>query len=618
MAPEKSIPQNLVLDLTSFQLIRAGQPVKLEKTPMELLTLLVRRRGALVTREEIVQAIWGDAVHVDVDAGINTAIRKIRQALEDDAASPRCLETVVGKGYRFVGSIDVIDELAAPPTASSPIGRPGLRMKVALAAAGVAAVVLLGWWAIHHDVSAVSGAGNGRALIAVVPLENLGGDAGQEFFVRGLTEEVITQLGQLNPDRIGVVRYGSSTAARLAEAKGPNPRQQSGLRYLLEGSVRRQKEQTSMSVRLIRVADGKTVWTESYDRNAGEVLTLPSEIARHVGHELQIQVPAGDNRRPVAPEVVESYFRGRFEWERHVIPVRDEARAYFEHAIALDPSYAPAYAGLADFYRSRAMSDNVRAEESWRLAEQYAAQGLRLDSDSAESHIAIAQIKLMHDWDWPAAREHALRALQLNPSDPEAHSVYARYLRVAGNMEGAVSQRKQAAALDPFRLDLIFQLSLEYFFAHDYKNAVAAARQALAIDPDNSLAHGALCNNLWPLQQFEETVAECSKVLVLEGKADWIPGYVREYHERGYDAAKLFLDRKFLDEILKRPQPDLWDLANAYALVNKREEAMRTLFRALEIHDSGLLQIRVDPEFDSIRDHPRYPELIRRISFPSE
>jgi DNA-binding winged helix-turn-helix (wHTH) protein/TolB-like protein/Tfp pilus assembly protein PilF len=618
MAPEKSAPQDLVLDLTSFQLIRAGQRVKLEKTPLELLSLLVRRRGSLVTREEIVGAIWGDAVHVDVDAGINTAIRKIRLALDDDSASPRYLETVVGKGYRFVGSIEVVDEVHAPPAAADPGARPGMRVKVALAATVLAGVVLLVWVAIHRDMRAVSGDSAGRMLIAAVPMENLGGDPAQEFFVRGLSEEVITQLGQLNPDRIGVVRYGSSAAVRQARSMNPDPHQQSGLQYLLEGSVGHPKEKARISVRLLRLADGRIVWTESYERNVGEALTLPSEIARQIGRELQIHIPAHDNRKPVAPEVVESYFRGRFEWERHVIPVPDAAREYFEHAIALDPSYAPAYAGLADFYRSRAMSDNVRADESWRLAEQYAAHSLRLDSESAETHTAIAQIKLMHDWDWRAAREHALRALQLNPSAPEAHAVYARYLRVAGNMQGAVNERRQAAALDPLRVDLINQLSLEYFLARDYENAVASARQALAYDPDNRFAHGALCNDLWHLQQFDESVTECSKVLVLEGNAGWIPAYVLEYHEHGYEAADLFLQRKFLDEILKSPQPDLWDLANAYALVNKREEAMRTLFQGLPIREPGLLQIRVDPEFDSVRDHPRYAELIRQIGFPTE
>jgi TolB-like protein len=585
---------------------------------MELLTLLVRGRGALVTREEIVGTIWGDAVHVDVDAGINTAIRKIRQALDDNSASPRYLETAVGKGYRFVGSIEVIDEVPAPPATSAPRARPGRRIAVPLLAAGLAATLLFALSAIHRSMRAFSGDHQGRLVVAVVPLENLSGGPGQDFFVRGLTEEVITQLGQLNPERIGVVRYGSSAAAGKAKSAIPDLRQQSGLQYLLEGSVRRQEEQARISIRLLRVADGTTIWTESYDRNVGDVLSLQSEIAGRIGRELQIRVLPRANRKPVGPAVVESYFRGRFELARHIMPVPDAARAHFQRAITLDPSYAPAYAGLADFYRSRGVGEDEGAEQNWRLAEQYATQALSLDSESAETHTAIAQIKLMHDWDWHAAREHALRALQLNPSSPDAHMVYAGYLRIAGNMREAVGHSKEAVALDPFRVDLIVQLAREYSFARDYKSAVASERLALAYDTDHQFSHGGLCTDLGHLGLFDESVAECGKFLALIGHADWVPRYVREYHERGYEAAELFLARKQLNEILKRRQPDLWDLANAYVSAGMREEALRTLFEGLQTHEPGLLQIRVDPDFDSIRNHPRYAELVRRIGFPTE
>ncbi len=208
--------------------------------------------------------------------------------------------------------------------------------------------------------------------------------------------------------------------------------------------------------------------------------------------------------------------------------------------------------------------------------------------------------------------------MQLNPSLPEAHSVYARYLGIAGNMGEAVSHRKQALALDPFRVDLTMELIREYYFARDYQSAVALARQTLANDPNHQLSRGVLCADLGHLGHFDESVAECGKFLALIGHADWVPAYVREYHERGYQAADLFLARKDLNEILKRPQPDLWDLANAYVLADMREEALRTLFQGLPTHEPGLLQIRVDPDFDCIRDHPRYAELIRQIGFPTE
>ena len=380
------------------------------------------------------------------------------------------------------------------------------------------------------------------------------------------------------------------------------------------GSVRRQGEQARISIRLSRTTDQATIWTESFDRNVGDALSLQSEIAQRIGNELQVQVLGRNSPRPARAEVVEAYLRGRFEMSRHTAP--DAARVYFERATALDASYAPAYAGLADFYRSRAVGDDDGSEQAWVLAERYATQALALDPNYPEAHAAIAQIKLMHDWDWRAAREHALRALQLNPSSPEAHAVYARYLRTAGNVREAVNQHKQAVALDPLSVDMRAQLTLAYFFARDYRNGVATARSLLTDDPQ--FAHGVLCVDLGYLNQFDESVAECRKALPLDGHAHWVPGYVREYHEHGYEAAMLFVAKQELKEIQKLPQPDLWGLANAYALAGMPDEAIRTLLKGVKSHEPGLLQVRVDPDFDPIRSDPRYAELIRQVGFPTE
>ena len=618
MEPNKAGIPNLVLDLPSFQLVRDGQRVKLEKTPMELLTLLVRQRDALVTREEIVKSLWGDAVHVDVEAGINTAIRKIRQALDDDSASPRYLETVVGKGYRFVGPITVVGSEVKSAQTNSESQR-GSRQWVWVALGGVGLLALLVLIRpLFHSVTAVSGNSQGRVVIAVVPLQNLSGDPGQDYFVDGLTDEILTQLGQLNPERLGVVKYGLSATAQQARANSADVSRWSEWQDRLEGSVRRNNDEVRVSVRLIRANDGTVLWTNSFDRHVGDVLDLQSEIAQRIGRELQVRILGHGTHKPGSPEVVEAYLRGRFELSRHKIPVPDAAGVYFERAIALDSTYAPAHAGLADFYRSRAVSSDEAAAQNWPWAEQQATEALSLDPENAEAHAALAQIRLQHDWDWPAAREHALRALQLNPSLPEAHTIYARYLRVAGNMSEAVKHRKQAVALDPNRDDLLDQLVLEYFLARDYQSGVEGARRIIANDAKSAFGQGSLCVDLGHLKQFDESVAECGKALTLDGHAEWIPEYMREYRQRGYEAANLLIARKELKDLLKRPHPDPWNVANAYADAGMKDEALRTLLQGIPTHDPGLLQIRVDPDFDGIRDDARYAELVRKIGFPNE
>ena len=607
-------------DLQTGELRKNGMKIRLSGQPFQILALLLEKPGELITREEIRAKLWPDEVFVDFDHSLNAAVNKLREALCDSTDDVHFIETLPKRGYRFIGPIKIVTDVPAPPSTSGPRARPSRTVSVALVAAGLLIVLLLTWSVIHRTTRASSASADtqGHLVIAVVPLENLSGDPRQDFFVNGLTEEVITQLGQLNPERIGVVKYGSSASARQAGAMLPDLHKQPGLQFLLEGSVRRQDERARISIRLLRVADETTVWTESFDRNVGDVLSLQSEIAGHIGRELQIRVLARSNRKPVEPAVVESYFRGRFELARHTLPVPDAARAHFQRAIELDPSYAPAYAGLADFYSSSAVGNDEGSEQAWRMAEKYATKALSLDSESAETHTAIAGIKLMHDWDWHAAREHALRALQLNPSLPEARAVYAHYLRTTGNVEGALNQRMLAVAMDPFRADLKDQLLFERYFVHDYQSIVASARQTLASDPNDPSAHEALCINLGRLGLFEESVAECSKWLGLDGHAEWVTAYVGEYHKHGYKAASLFVARKYLNEIQKQPHPDLWDLANAYALADMQEEALRTLFQGLRTHEPGLLQIRVDPDFDSIRNDPRYAELVRQIGFPTE
>jgi TolB-like protein/Tfp pilus assembly protein PilF len=519
-----------------------------------------------------------------------------------------------------------IDTAAQPtlptpdPVALGPASEPRKsRRWQALLTAAVALAAVGGWFLWARGRNAAQPAKQ-KLMVAVLPFQNLTGDAGQDYFSDGLTEEMVTQVGNVDPQHLGVI---ARTSAMYYKNR-PQPLQQVGrdlgVQYVLEGSVRRDADEARISVRLVRVADGTTLWTDSFDRHVGAVLALQSEIAQRVGNALQVQVlePAHTNsgKTSTNPEVVEAYLRGRFELNRRDSP--DAARAYFERTLALDPSYAPAYAGLADSYFFRAVGKDEGSGEAWRLAEQNATRALSLDAESAEAHTAIARIKLVRDWDWSAAREHVLRALQLNPSLPEAHTVYAVYLRVAGNLPEDLNHRRQAIALDPYRADLKDQLALELYFARDYQAGVDWARQALLADPANWPAHENLCIGLGHLGLFDESVTECGKAFVLQGRADWVPAFEREYHDHGYKAAILSVSKRELNEVLKQPQPDLWDLANAYVSADMRDETFRTLFQGLHTHEPGLLQIRVDPDFDPIRDDPRYAELVHQIGFPKD
>jgi TolB-like protein/DNA-binding winged helix-turn-helix (wHTH) protein len=619
---------------------RSGSVLKLQRIPLEALAVLIEQAGEIVTRDQLTEKIWGKGVFLDAENSLNIAIRKLRLALGDDPEHPHFIQTVTGQGYRLIApAVEVagvveVRELAdmeassgrnREPAAANEGSRPHERaiaksrlpqLWQALAAAAAVLLLMIGGWLFWTRMRNHPAPGKAKSMLAVLPLQNLTGDAGQDYFSDGLTEEMVTQLGNLDPQHLGVIAGTSMMSYKNHEQTVQRVGRDLGVQYVLEGSVRREHDEARISVRLVRSADGVTLWTESFDRHVGDVLSLESEIAQRIGGELQMQVLGRAPRKPASSEAVEAYLRGRFELNRG--PISDAPRSYFERTIALDPSYAPAYAGLADFYRWRAVWKDDGSGQAWRLAGENAAKALSLDANSAEAHIAMAYIKLVQQWDWQGAREHAVRALQLNPSLPEAHSVYATYLRVAGNIPEDLNHRRQALAVDPYREDLKQQLIFEQFFARDYQSLLAPSREEVARVPDNADARLALCADLGRVKLFDEAVAECGKGLVSAGHAEWAAEYKREYEAHGYDAASLLLAKKQLEEMLKGPHQDLWELANAYAAAGMRDETLNILFRLLPGRDAGLLQVRVDPDFDLIRDDPRYAELIRQMNLPNE
>lgn len=617
MAPGNVSEHDLVLDVRSFQLIRSGERLKLENTPMELLTLLARRRGELVTREEIISAIWGGSIHVDAEAGINTAIRKIRQALRDDPTAPKFIETVVGKGYRFIGPIEVLepgrtDSQARHSNETYQVPRrTAIRRLMLLVAIAILAGSFLYFW--RSSARQVAGPGK-RLVIAFIPFRNLSMEPGQDYFVDGMSDEILAQLGQINPERLRIVRYAAPDAAEGTPTNAELSKY--GCQYVLKGSVRRSGEQARITAVLVRLADGSTQWTRSFDRPTGDFLVIQTEIAQQIGHELQIQVLGHANPKAVDPEAIEMYLHGRFELSQ--LHAGDAAKSYFERAIAADPSYAPAYAGLADLYRDRAIQNDRNSGQAWLLAEEYSKKALALANDSAESNAAAAQIALMHEWNWAAARQYALRALQFNPSLPEAHAVYARYLSTAGETAEALNQRKEAAALDPFRPDLQEQLAREYFFARDFEKVVDMGRQKVAKDSNDASGFIDLCHGLGKLKMFNEAAQACAKSLTLEGRPNWANSYLQTYRTSGFESAERLLGRMRLQELLRQHNPDLWELASAQVAAGMKDSAFVTLNRGLQSREPGLVQLRADPDFDSIRNDPRYDELIRAIGYPNQ
>jgi TolB-like protein/DNA-binding winged helix-turn-helix (wHTH) protein len=404
------------LDLNARELHKAGVKVKLQDQPFRVLALLVERAGQVVTREGLRQQIWPTDIYVAFDQGLNNAVKKVRDALGDSADNPVFVETVARHGYRFIAPVEI------PQTPRISMPAPGLnpsrRRTLVLAATASCLVLAAAIWAWHWSATRARPSSE-KVILAVLPFENLSRDPDQEFFSEGLTEEMITQLGKINPERLAVIARRS-----VARYKGANlPVNQIGreLRadYLVQGSVRREAGRVRIAVHLIQVRDETDLWAESYDRELSDILTLQDSVARTVANQIHVTLAPGQSTLPSSsrrmdPEAYEAYLKGRYYWNKRTAESMPKAAIYFEQAINKDPNYGAAYSGLADCNSGLAWHGFRSPAEALPKAYATAQKAIEIDPQSAEAHASLGLV-LDHKWDWAGAESEFKRAVQLNP-----------------------------------------------------------------------------------------------------------------------------------------------------------------------------------------------------------
>ena len=490
------------LDLRTRRLSRAGRVLKLERIPAEILRLLVERPGQLVTREEIVARVWGQGVFLDTDNSINGAIRKIRQTLNDDAEQPRFVETITGRGYRFVGPVHVpADGEPARETAEAGIPRPTVADESATrtparrrwlmgAAAVLGGVVVAGIW-LMSSRSGPQPQAQGRLMLAVLPFENLTGDAGQDYFSDGLTEEMIIQIGRLNPERLGVIARASvmrykrnSRRPRGHWTRAGRPVRAGGKRSTgFTAGTRRGQAQSGPGpdtclvpgVRPRATGPPRAFRTKSPTRSptrssSGWASGVP-----------QVRLSRGSRRPPTKRTTCIS--RAGISGTSAHQPGFEQAIGWFEQAIARDPNYARAYAGLADSYALMASWLLAPPAEVIPKARAAALKALQIDPNLAEAHTSLALITQNHDWDWRTAEKEFRRAIELDPNYVTGHHWYAEHLAFQGRFDEALAEIDRARQLDPLSLIIATDTGAILFFARQYDRAIEQFRAVLAVEP---------------------------------------------------------------------------------------------------------------------------------------
>jgi TolB-like protein/DNA-binding winged helix-turn-helix (wHTH) protein/Flp pilus assembly protein TadD len=611
------------LDVRLQKLRRAGRALKLERVPMEILLLLIEQNGQLVTREQIIGRVWGTDVFLDTDNSINGAIRKVRQVLKDDPEQPRFIQTITGKGYRFIAP--VVD--AAPDPEPAPVISPPLAQAVegsrkgsslwwwVLPGIAVILLAVLGYfrWSQSRSQAALSGQ---RTMLAVLPFENLTGDADQEYFSDGMTEEMISQLGSLDPAHIGVIARTSVMHYKHSPEKLQQIARELGVQYVLEGSVRGDADKVRITAQLIQMRDQTHLWARQYDRETKDVLVLQSEIATEISDEIR---SALGERKPIAPtveptlspqayEAYNLYLKGQYFLNKRTIIGFHEAINYFQQATEKDPGDARAYAGLADAYTLVASYQGSPAEEFASRAHAAARRALQLDDSLPEAHAAYALIVQNHDYDWQTAEKEFKRAIELNPNYATGHHWYAEHLAWRGRFDEALRESERARQLDPLSLIIAADHAAILYYARQYDRAIAQFKVVRELDPDFPRGAVIFCAYMQK-GMFEEARAVIDK----PGVNPWQLSNMAYLYGRAGDSAKARQKLKELLELNQRQSVDPIVVVQAYVGMGNNDEAIAWLEKAYLQHSNNLTALNVEPVYDPLRDDPRFQNLLRRV-----
>lgn len=557
------------LDLRAGELRKQGTKIRLQDQPFQVLQALLKQPGQVVTREELQRQIWPADTFVDFDHGLNNAIKRLRETLSDEAETPRYIETIPRRGYRFIGSIE--RHIARFPS------------------------------------------------LAVLPLENLSHDPEQEYFAEGLTEALTTTLA-----KIGDLRVVSRLSAVLYKGMRKSLReiaQELEVDAVVEGTVLRVGRRVRITAQLIDAKSETHLWAESYERDLRNVLALQADVARAIAREVEVRLTPHEEAqlsqaRPVDPEAYEAYLKGRYYWSRRTREGAGKAAHYFQQAISKDPGFAAALAGLADCLSALGCYSIVAPVDGCGKAKLLALQALEMDRSLAEPHTSIAWVAMWYDYDFKAAERGFERAIELNPRYATAHSQFGFYLGVMGRFEEAFTEVKRALRLDPLASVIQWVLGCVYWMARRYEEAIEQFSKTLEFDPAFAWAHLQLAWAYMGKSDYEPAITNAKKATELLPDSIVLLGMLGEaYAAAGYqDEAHGILNQ--LQEHSKQQYVTPYVLARIYAALGQKEDSLQWLETSYQTRAAWTALVKIDPQLDGLRSDARFQGLMRRLKFP--
>jgi TolB-like protein/DNA-binding winged helix-turn-helix (wHTH) protein/Flp pilus assembly protein TadD len=610
-----------------------GIRVRLQEQPFQVLAALVGQPGQLVTREELRRRVWPQDTFVDFDHALNTAVKKIRAALNDDADAPRFVETVPRRGYRFIAPVsqDGVDtdqqSSNTLPKSARALWASLLRPRIAFAVFfSVALVVgLVVYLEGRHEKTRAARLPE-RVMVAVLPFQNMSSDPSQDYFSDGMTEETITQLGRLNPERIGVIARTSAMKYKHAAMSIGDIGKELNAEYVLEGSVRREGTRVRIDAKLIRANDQSPRWTKDFDSNLGDAISMETDVARAIAAEIESALGEPSHwkdvsSQPVQPEAYDAYLHGRFESSMMTEEGLKHSISAFQNALALDPNCAPTWAGLATAYDNSANFGFLAPRDAFAKAKNAALRAIQIDPTYPGAHVYLADTVLSLDFNWTEAQEEIKRALALNPNDPFAHEWYGLYFALSGRSEDAARELARASELDPLATERMVTTGAITSYVGRLDDAEISLNQALTINPYLVHAHDLLAEVYERQGKKARAVEQFSIAYRLRGETAAEMALTQTYVTSGYSAAKnaaLREDLVFWKSVAKKRYVAPYWIARDYSQLGDREQAFEWLQRAYDERDSKILCLRMEKntDFAAIGGDPRYQALLDKLNYP--
>ena len=552
-------------------LMRGDRDLGLPPKAADTLLLLLEHAGEVVDKTTLLDSVWGDVVVGE--GSLTRTVSILRKALGGRDASRAYVATVSKRGYRFVAPVDAD---MPPPD-------------------------------------------DGRAMLAVLPFENLGAPRRHDYFSDGLTEEMIAQLARLNPERLGVIARTSSMMFKGTRKRVGEIGRELGVRYLLEGSVRRGRGRMRIAAQLIKVSDETQAWADHYERRAGDVLRLQREVAEAIAREIQVKLAPRAARRPADAFEVPTAAYEAFLKARHLLNRRTEAGmrdsiSLFEAALRHCPGYAAAWAGIADANVMLACRGMVPAKETFRRARAAATRALDLDAELGDAHASLAHVRL-HDWDWEDLDRDFRRATEMSPSLAIVHYWRAEYLMSQGRRDEAIAATETAVRLDPLSAVVQSGRAMILYLARRFEAAAALLVHALEGNPDHFLLHLRLGLVRAQQRMHGDALDEIRTAIRLSDRSTETLAALGVVHATRGDGRGMRRVLAELERLKPRQYVLPYNVARIHAAAGDRESAFQSLETAYEGGNPDLIELNSEPVFDSLRSDARFKRLMRRIGW---